>query len=153
VENDEQQLALVQRMLLGEAADGAEIGLVIATATRCVAVNQYGAEALGYSREELLRKKPRDLTAMTDSEVAAVVQELRSHGAATGTTVLIQSSGASVQVQFEAFVLGEPAAVLGIWRPAETLPVARTERRSRASSEFPTITKVLSDLSDSSTTS
>ena len=152
MEKDEQQLALVQRMLLGEAADGAEIGIAIATANRCVAVNQYGAEALGYSREELLRKKPRDLTAMTDVEVGAVVQELRSHGAVTGTTALIQSSGASVEVQFEAFLLSEPAVVLGIWRPAETVPVARTER-SRASREFPTITKVLSDLSDSSTSS
>ena len=87
---------------------------------------------------------------MTDSEVAAVVQELQSHGAATGTTALIQSSGASVEVRFEAFVLGEPTVVLGIWRPAETVPVARTKRRNRASRELPTITKVLSDLSDSS---
>ena len=119
--------------------------------TVAFAVNQYGAEALGYSREELLRK-PGILAAMTDAEVAAVVQELRSHGAVTGTTALIQSSGASVEVQFEAFVLSEPAVVLGIWRPAETVPVARTGR-SRASREFPTITKVLSDLSDSSTSS
>jgi PAS domain-containing protein len=153
VEKDEQQLPLVQRLLLGEAADGAAIGIAIATANRCIAVNQYGAEALGYSREELLRKKPRDLTAMTDAEAAAVVQELQSHGAATGSTALIQSSGATVEVQFEAFVLGEPAVVLGIWRPAETAPMARTGRRSRASREFPTITKVLSDLSDSSTSS
>ena len=153
MENDEQQLALVQRMLLGEAADGAAIGLTIATANRCVAVNQYGADALGYSREELLRKKPRDLAAMTDPEVAAVVEELKSHGAATGSTALIQSSGATVQIQFEAFVLGEPGVVLGIWRPVETLPLARTERRRRVAKEFPTITKVLSDLSDSSTSS
>ena len=153
MEKNEEQLALVQRMLLGEAADGAEIGIAIATANRCVAVNQYGAEALGYSREELLRKKPRDLTAMTDSEVGAVVQKLQSHGAATGTTALIQSSGASVEVQFEAFVLREPVVVLGIWRPAETAPMVRTERRSRALREFPTITKVLSDLSGSSRSS
>ena len=151
VEKDEQQLALVQRMLLGEAADGADIGIAIATRDRCVAINQYGAEALGYSREELLTKKPRDLTAMTDSEVAAVVQELQSHGAATGVTALIHSSGASVQVHFEAFVLGQPAVVLGIWRPAETVRVAGTDGRIRASREFPTIAKVLSDLSDSST--
>jgi PAS domain-containing protein len=153
VEKDEQQLALVQRMLLGEAADGADIGIAIATRDRCVAINQYGAEALGYSREELLAKKPRDLTAMTDSEVAAVVQELQSHGAATGVTALVNSSGASVQVHFEAFVLGQPAVVLGIWRPAETARVAEAEGRIRASREFPTIAKVLSDLSDSSTSS
>jgi PAS domain-containing protein len=60
VEKDEQQLALVQRMLLGEAADGADIGIAIATRDRFVAINQYGAEAVGYSREELMAKKPRD---------------------------------------------------------------------------------------------
>jgi PAS domain-containing protein len=153
VEKDEQELALVQRMLLGEAADGADIGIAIATRDRCVAINQYGAEALGYSREELLTKKPQDLTAMTDSEVATIVQELQSHGAATGVTALVKSSGASVQVHFEAFVLGQPAVVLGIWRPAETARVAEAEGRIRASREFPTIAKVLSDLSDSSTSS
>jgi PAS domain-containing protein len=152
VERDEQQLALVQRMLLGEAADGADIGIAIATRDRCVAVNQYGAEALGYSREELLAKKPRDLTTMTDLEVAAVVEELRSHGAATGATTLVHNSGASVQVHFEAFLLGLPAVVLGIWRPAGSVRVPDAGR-DRTTRDFPTITKVLADLSDSSTSS
>lgn len=153
VEKDEQELALVQRMLLGEAADGADIGIAIATRDRCVAINQYGAEALGYSREELLTKRPQDLTAMTDSEVAAIVQELQSHGAATGVTTLVDSSGTSVRVHFEAFVLGQPVVVLGIWRPAETARAAGADGQIRASREFPTIAKVLSDLSDSSTSS
>jgi PAS domain-containing protein len=151
VPKDEQQLALVQRMLLGEAADGADIGIAIATRDRCVAINQYGAEALGYTREELLAKNPREVTAMTDSEIAVFLQELQSHGAATGVTALIHSSGDSVQVHFEAFVLGEPAVVLGIWRPAETTRIASADGRIRASREFPTIAKVLADLSDSST--
>jgi hypothetical protein len=68
-------------------------------------------------------------------------------------TALVHSSGASVQVHFEAFVLGQPAVVLGIWRPAEMARVAGADRRIRASREFPTIAKVLSDLSDSSTSS
>jgi hypothetical protein len=58
---------------------------------------------------------------MTDSEVGAVVEELQSHGAATGVTALVDSSGASVQVHFEAFVLGQPPVVFAIWRPAGTV--------------------------------
>ena len=150
MKNDERDLAHVQRLLLGEAADGADIGIAIATRDRFVAVNQYGAEALGYSRAEMLGKPPRELTTMTDSEAAKIIEELRSHGAATGEATLLHSSGSSVQVHFEAFVLGQPVFVLGIWRPAEPLRAPSRGRRDRSAREFPTISKVLADLSDAS---
>ena len=70
-------------MLLGEAAENAEVGVVVWNADRrYVACNARGCRLLGVSREELLRRP----VGATNPEAQDVVDRLIAQAPAQGTT-------------------------------------------------------------------
>ena len=76
----------VQRGLLGEAVDGAQVAVLVADEEGTyVAANRYACEMLGYSRDELLTLRVHDVIVAPDvhAHYARFVNEKRERGTIT----------------------------------------------------------------------
>ena len=93
----------VQMMLLGDAAEHAQVAIIVWNADRrYVAVNEKACELLGVSREELLERPVG--TTNRSPEVAAAIDRILGHTPASGTVTL---GGAELDwVVFETTIAG-----------------------------------------------
>jgi two-component system, sensor histidine kinase and response regulator len=92
---------LVQTSLLGEAIDHGPVAVAVADEEmQYVAVNQYAADLLGYTREELLKLTVRDVAVGPDVE--AHYRQMVRQGHYEGTGVLRRKDGTELAVETRA---------------------------------------------------
>lgn len=108
---------LLQTGLVGEAIDRGPVAIFVWDEwLRYVAVNQYAADLLGYSREELLALNGSDV--VRGSEVTAHVQELVQRRRREGTVVMTHRDGHELVGRYaatETNVGGIPMYVSVVW--------------------------------------
>src|SRR5581483_5284060 len=86
----------IHQALIGEAGDCAAFGVSVYDEDgRFVAINQYAAELLGYSREELLRRDVADFTAGGIDRSVLLRSDLRE-----GVRLVHRPDGTSVPTAF-----------------------------------------------------
>ena len=92
---------LIQASLLGEAVDGGPLAIFVADEQmRYVAVNQYAADMLGYTRAELLELRVPDIA--RESEAPAQYDELVLARGRTGVAVLTRKDGTTLEFAYDA---------------------------------------------------
>jgi len=104
---------LIQASLLGEAIDGGPALVFVADEhMRYVAVNQFAADVLGYTRSELLALRVSDVAAYADA--SDEYGEVVLHGARRGKSTLTRKDGTTVTFRYvatETRVAGMPLYV------------------------------------------
>lgn len=94
---------LLMRTLLGEATDGAQVGVVVYDETgRYLAANRAICEQLGYTLDELLRLTPAALSARSERAVARALAQVVANGAHSGTARLRRKDGGVVEGRYVA---------------------------------------------------
>jgi PAS domain-containing protein len=102
-------------MLLGEATENAEVGVVVWNADRrYVACNTHCCRLLGVDREELLRREVG--VTNTNPEARTIVDELIASAPAQGTTTIGDTEVA--WVVFPTTIAGLDHIVGVMWDPA-----------------------------------
>lgn len=92
---------LVQASLLGEAIDSGPVLVFVAgDDMKYVAVNQFAADVLGYSRQELLGMSVPEVARYPDAP--AEVTEMVAAGQRTGTAELVRKDGTTVGFTYRA---------------------------------------------------
>lgn len=92
---------LIQVSLLGEAIDHGPVGILVADEKgRYIAVNQFAADMLGYTRQELLNLAITDVAPFP--ETASGFQSVMSGGITTGTYPYVRKDGEVVEIGFRA---------------------------------------------------
>jgi PAS domain-containing protein len=90
---------LIQGALLGEAIDGASIGVFVADEHgRYVAVSEHAAQRLGYERHELLALRVGDIA--RDGTLADQFAELLRDGMRKGSVPLTRKDGTTVRFDY-----------------------------------------------------
>ena len=93
--------SLIQMGLLGEAVEGAPVGVLVADEDmRYIAVNAFVCNLLGYDRDELLGLRVTDV-ARTPSAPAEYAQMIRD-GVRHGTIAVTCRDGSSLDVGYRA---------------------------------------------------
>jgi PAS domain S-box-containing protein len=94
----------MQSTLLGEALEHASVGVVVFDAEGTyLAVNRYGAELLGYTRNEFLSLRPDQLSVRPREEIAGAMAELERRGRNGRTTTILRKDGSKVGVRYRSF--------------------------------------------------
>ena len=102
--NDVTAHDLLQSTLLGEALEHASVGVVVFDAEGTyLAVNRYGAELLGYRRDEFLTLRPDQLSLRTREEVENALADLERSGRNSRTTTIRRKDGTKVGVRYRSF--------------------------------------------------
>lgn len=108
---------LIQASLLGEAIDTGPVLVFVADEQmRYVAVNQYAAELLGYTREELLALSVTDVVQQPDT--VAHYNEMVANRQRSGIAELTRKDGTTFRFQYrarETRVAGMPLYVSTGW--------------------------------------
>ena len=92
---------LVQAGLIGEALDRGPVLVFVADDDmRYVAVNQYAADVLGYTREELLSLKVTDIAHAPDT--ADIFADFVAHRQLEGATELVRKDGTLLKIGYRA---------------------------------------------------
>jgi PAS domain S-box-containing protein len=92
---------LIQTALLGEAVDaGPALVFVADEDMRYVAVNQTACDALGYTREELLKLNVHDVA--KEPEAPTEYDEMLVRGFRHGTALLTRKDGSTVDFLYRA---------------------------------------------------
>ena len=92
---------LVQASLVGEAIDeGPVLVLVADEMMRYVAVNQYAADVLGYTRAELLKLRVTDVA--PEPETADRFADFVAHRKGEGTSVIVRKDGTPLKIAYRA---------------------------------------------------
>jgi PAS domain S-box-containing protein len=92
---------LIQTALLGEAVDsGPALVFVADEEMRYIAVNEFAAEALGYTRDELLELRVSEVARERVSPDQ--YDELLLHGFHHGTSILTCKDGTPVELHYRA---------------------------------------------------
>jgi PAS domain S-box-containing protein len=90
----------VQETLLGEALEHAPVGALVLDETgRYLAANRMACALTGYTREELLEKRPSDL-AVDPAKVPAALDAMASGRLKNGTSRLRRCDGSLVEVEY-----------------------------------------------------
>jgi PAS domain S-box-containing protein len=104
-------VAIVQEALLGQAAASAGAALLVSDDTlRYVAANDAACELLGYSRDELLSLRVRDVLQQPEASLRESARRVSDGQIAHGTLNARRKDGDSFPVQF----VSTPAAVGGL---------------------------------------
>jgi PAS domain S-box-containing protein len=91
---------VVQETLLGEALEHAPVGALVLDETgRYLAANRAACRLTGYSREELLDKRPSELDA-DPASVPARLEEMASGRLVYGTTRARRKDGTVIDIEF-----------------------------------------------------
>lgn len=92
---------LIQSSLLGEAAEHSPFAMFVADDEgRYIAVNRAACDLLGYTRDELLALRLRDVARY--EAAAGEYDELRTSGTRVGTSELTRKDGSVVEFQYVA---------------------------------------------------
>jgi PAS domain S-box-containing protein len=92
---------LIQTSLLGEAVDASPALVFVADEEmRYIAVNQTACDALGYSRDELLRLKVSDVARAPDSPME--YDEMLARGQRDGVALLTTKDGHTLEFHYAA---------------------------------------------------
>ena len=92
---------LVQASLVGEAIDDGPVFVVVVDDDmNYVAVNRYAAEALGYTREELLSLKVTDVVRGPDTY--GIFADVVAHRQQDGVVELVRKDGTLLKVGYSA---------------------------------------------------
>jgi PAS domain S-box-containing protein len=92
---------LIQASLLGEALDRGPVGILVADEDmRYVAANEYAAELLGYTREELLALRVTEVVA--DDGADADFRAFVRNGTQRGTSTLRRKDGGALTISYHA---------------------------------------------------
>ena len=92
---------LIQTALLGEAVDsGPALVFVADEEMRYIAVNEFAAEALGYTRDELLELRVSEVARERVSPEQ--YDEMLLHGFQHGTSILTCKDGTAVEFHYRA---------------------------------------------------
>lgn len=94
---------LMQPTLLGEALEHAPVGIVVFDAEGTyLAVNRFGHELLGYSRNEFLTLSPSELAARPEQRAAAM-ESLEREGRVSRRTTVLRKDGGRLSVTYRSF--------------------------------------------------
>jgi PAS domain S-box-containing protein len=108
---------LIQASLLGEAVDSGPVAIFVADEQmRYVAVNQYAATLLGYTRAELLGLRVTDV--IRTPEAPGEFELMMLHRERTGTTVATRKDGKELDLAYRASetrIAGMPLYVSVCW--------------------------------------
>lgn len=103
--------AIVQEALLGQAAASAGAALLVNDDTlRYVAANSSACKLLGYTRDELLRKRVPEVVDRPESELLEAARRAADGQIQHGTVNVRRKDGQSFPVQY----VSSPAAVGGL---------------------------------------
>jgi PAS domain S-box-containing protein len=109
----------VQETLLGEALEHAPVGALVLDETgRYLAANRMACRLTGYTREELLEKRPSELDA-DPATVPARLEEMTSGQLVHGTSRARRKDGTVIEVEFRVGATrsgGLPHYVFVFWR-------------------------------------
>ena len=108
---------LIQESLIGEAIDHGPVAVLVAgDDMQYLAVNEYAAELLGYTREELLELRVSDVA--RGPEVAERFEEVVAHRRHDGEETLTRKDGSEIAVRYvtkETTVAGLTVFIAVVW--------------------------------------
>jgi PAS domain S-box-containing protein len=112
---------LVERAVLGEAADHAEIAVFVGTSDGVqLAVNDRACQLVGYERDEVIGCHGSALTTETAARLRSLWNELEANGSLERAAVIRRKDGTLVPVRYRAHLtqIGDTPAYVSFVEPA-----------------------------------